>query len=117
MYIIHSKYLFVKFKIPHKYLMLKFCSSPFDTVNIHAPGLVGLCLCSGWHTRGFIGDLRSQSLTEIFKSKAVQEFRDTIFTQTFQYCNTHTCGKIWNLESIPNFDGIDKHPTLPTLRS
>jgi MoaA/NifB/PqqE/SkfB family radical SAM enzyme len=95
-------------------MMLKYCSSPFDTVNIHAPGLVGLCLCSGWHTQGFIGDLRTQSLKEIFKSKAVQEFRDTIFTQTFQYCNTHTCGKIWNLESVPNFDRIDKHPTLPT---
>jgi hypothetical protein len=44
----------------------------------------------------------------------MQEFRQTIRDQTFSHCRKDTCSKLWNLDSIENFDHIEQ-PRLPTI--
>lgn len=94
--------------------MLKFCGESFDTVNIHESGLVGPCLCKVWHTKGFMGNLNTNTLTELFSNEWIQEFRRTIFDQSFNHCNPDQCGKFWNLDQLVSLDHIDPLPVLPT---
>jgi radical SAM protein with 4Fe4S-binding SPASM domain len=93
--------------------MLKFCNSPFTTVAIHANGDVAPCLCNSWHTFGPVGNIRENSLEEIFNGKKMQEFRETIYDQSFKFCRKDACGKLWNLDQVKNFDHV-KTPKLPT---
>ena len=94
--------------------MYKFCNSPFKIVHIHGNGDVSPCLCRSWHKFGVAGNLHKNTLSEIFNNDRMQEFRQTIRDQTFSYCSKDTCGKIWNLDSIENFDHIEQ-PKLPTI--
>jgi radical SAM protein with 4Fe4S-binding SPASM domain len=93
--------------------MLKFCNSSFTTVAIHANGDVAPCLCKGWHTYGPVGNLHENSLEEIFNNEKMQKFRETIYDQSFKFCKKNTCGKLWNLDQVENFDHV-KIPKLPT---
>jgi sulfatase maturation enzyme AslB (radical SAM superfamily) len=113
MYIIHSKYLFVKLKILYKYLMLKYCSQPWNYVNIWSSGEVRLCLCPSWTKNGPIGILNSEtSLETIFSSARSTRFRNSIVDQSFKNCASH-CSNLWNLESKSNLDQLPI-PKLPT---
>ena len=94
--------------------MYKFCDSPWTTVNIVGDGNVRLCLCPGWQNKGFIGNLNEQSLKEMFASPWMQDFRQSIFDQTFRYCQSNACGKMWNLDAVENFDQVANYPELPT---
>ena len=80
---------------------------------IHSNGDVAPCLCRSWHTKGAIGNLKENSLEEIFSGPAMQEFRNSIIDQTFKFCRKDACGKLWNLDQVANFDNIEK-PRLPT---
>lgn len=94
--------------------MLKFCDSSFNIVHIHRNGEVSPCLCRAWHSYGPVGNLNQNSLREIFNGQKMTEFRKSIFDQTFVYCNKETCGKMWNLDHVPNFDDME-FPKLPTI--
>ena len=96
--------------------MLKFCSEPFDTVHIIANGNVSSCMCGDWNIYGSIGNLLTSSLVDIFQSSPIDNFRNSIYDQSFKFCNTNTCGKVWHLENISSFDSIVKN-TLPTTIS
>ena len=87
--------------------MLKFCNSPFTTVAIHANGDVAPCLCNAWHTYGAVGNIHKNSLEEIFNGEKMQEFRQTIYDQTFKFCRKDACGKLWNLDQVKNFDNVE----------
>ena len=90
------------------------CSnSPFTTVAIHANGDVTPCLCNVWHSYGEVGNLHDNSLEEIFNGEKMQEFRQTIYDQSFKFCRKDSCGKLWNLDQVENFDYV-KTPRLPT---
>ena len=93
--------------------MYKFCNSPFKIVHIHGNGDVSPCLCRSWHKFGVAGNLHKNTLSEIFNNDRMQEFKQTIRDQTFSYCSKDHCGKLWNLDSIENFDHIEQ-PKLPT---
>jgi radical SAM protein with 4Fe4S-binding SPASM domain len=75
-------------------------------VAIHANGDVAPCLCKGWHVYGPVGNLHENSLEEIFNGKKMQEFRETIYDQSFKFCKKNTCGKLWNLDQVENFDHV-----------
>jgi sulfatase maturation enzyme AslB (radical SAM superfamily) len=92
--------------------MFKFCSEPYDTVNIYNNGNVYSCLCGGWNTIGSIGNLLSESFADIFQSRQILKFRNSINDQSFNFCNPDRCGTFWSLpsfESLPNLTA-----TLPT---
>jgi sulfatase maturation enzyme AslB (radical SAM superfamily) len=98
----------------YKYRVYKFCNSPWTTISIKGNGDVGLCLCPAWHKKGVIGNLNEQSLGELFSSAWMTDFRQTIIDQSFKYCRQDTCGKIWNLDQVENFDHVVQYPGLPT---
>lgn len=95
--------------------MLKFCSSPYNTVAIHADASVSSCLCAGWHKYGSnMGNLNQNSLTEIFANHHFKNFRSSILDQSFKYCIKEECAKMWNLDQISDISAIDNYPKLPT---
>jgi len=94
--------------------MYKYCSAPFSEINIEANGDVNLCLCGAWNTKNPIGNIKETSLEELFNGEWVADFRETIYDQSFKYCDRNNCGKIWNLDEIETFDNI-KIPRLPTV--
>lgn len=85
--------------------MFTFCDSPFNIVHIHANGDVSPCLCRAWHNFGVVGNLKLNTLEEIFNNDKMQHFRQTIIDQAYTYCSKGTCGKLWNL------DQVDQLPT------
>lgn len=93
--------------------MLKFCNSPWTTVNIQRDGSVTMCLCPGWSKHSPIGNLNSQSLQEIFESNAVLGFRESIYDQSFKFCNDNFCGQWWNRSEVENFEHVVTR-SLPT---
>ena len=93
--------------------MLKFCSSPFDTVNISESGDVSLCLCKSWHTKGIMGNLNSNPLKELFVGQWASEFRHSVIDQTFRHCNPVQCGKFHNLDQVSQIDQTLLTPSLP----
>lgn len=94
--------------------MLNFCDSPFSTINIQNKGDVYLCLCRPWTTKGKIGNIYDTGLRELWNGEWMQDFRSTIYDQSFKYCNPDRCWKANNLDKIETFQGLDI-PALPTI--
>ena len=95
--------------------MLKFCSEPWDTINIHYDGQIGSCLCAAWNHVGWIGNIRTQTLKDIVNSYKITQFRKTIIDQSFKYCSKTDCGKLWNLDQVDDLDSVQIHQTdLPS---
>lgn len=96
--------------------MLKFCSSPWTTVNITANGQVSLCLCDRWAIKNTntIGNLHKNSLKSMFETGPVEKFRGSILDQSYRYCDSTQCPRIWNLEQVESFEIIKQYPNLPT---
>jgi MoaA/NifB/PqqE/SkfB family radical SAM enzyme len=93
--------------------MKKYCNEPFQLVNIEHNGDVSLCNCTSWHSLGIFGNLFDTSLEKIWTSSKAEMFRNSIFDQSFQYCNKVYCGKIWNLEEVDELPTT--WPRLPTI--
>lgn len=96
--------------------MLKFCDSPWTTVNIASDGQVSLCLCGRWAIRNTnaIGNLHKSSLKSMFETGPVKEFRNSILDQSYRYCDSSQCPRIWNLKQVESFDIVKTYPSLPT---
>ena len=94
--------------------MPKFCSAPWRTVHITATGDVYSCLCPGWSTKGALGNLHQNTLSEIVNASDAQMFRQSIVDQSFKYCIKTQCPELYNLEQVDNFDFLPTLPTLPT---
>ena len=94
--------------------MLKYCDSPFSTIHIENKGEVHLCLCEPWHTKGKIGNIYETGLSELWNSEWMQDFRNTVYDQSFKYCNPNSCWKVNNLDEIETFKNLDI-PKLPTI--
>jgi len=97
--------------------MLKFCSSPFNTVSILKGGYVCSCLCPGWHSfDANMGNLIDSSLKEIFSNMKFSLFRQSITDQSFKYCKKDQCAKLWNLDEVEDISNeIQFIPSLPTM--
>lgn len=84
---------------------MKYCSDPFEVVNIHSNGFVSPCLCNAWHTLGRnmktpSNNLNYVPLEELFNSQTVVKLRRSVIDQTFKYCDQTQCPKIWNLDQV-----------------
>jgi MoaA/NifB/PqqE/SkfB family radical SAM enzyme len=95
--------------------MLKFCSAPWDTIAIDQKGQVSSCLCASWHTRGYtFGNIIQTPLKDIFASQTFTTMRESVLDQSFRYCKKNECHRLWELESVENFNQISNIPLLPT---
>lgn len=94
--------------------MFKYCSAPWNDITIELNGDVYFCQCQPWTTLGPIGNLLQNSLREIFTNAKANLLRDSIFDQSFRFCDKNTCGYIWNLEEVENLAHI-KPATLPSM--
>jgi len=69
-----------------------FCSRPFEWFEVHGGprrGLVHLC-CQSWLDYP-VGDLRRQSVAEIWNGERAQEVRRSILDGSFRYCDHSVC--------------------------
>lgn len=68
-----------------------FCSKPFERFEVsrRQGGLVHLC-CSAWLSRS-VGNLKDQSVDEVWNSQAAQEIRASVHDGSFRYCNKQRC--------------------------
>lgn len=79
-----------------------FCRAPFEKIEISAKGDVHLC-CPGW-IRGPVGNLKTQSLDEIWNGERAREIRAAVTNGTFSECNSQTC---------PHLQAVDTGAKLP----
>jgi MoaA/NifB/PqqE/SkfB family radical SAM enzyme len=92
---------------------MKYCSDPFEVVNIHSNGFVSPCLCNAWHTLGRNMKTTSDNLNyipleDLFNGRTIVKLRESIIDQSFKYCDQTQCPKVWNL------DQVDQIPYLAT---
>jgi len=95
---------------------MKYCSAPFTTISVLRGGGISSCLCPGWHKFGdSMGNLLDNSLNEIFSNEHFNIFRQSIVNQSFEYCKSSECSKLWNLDTVDDvYETVKDLPTLPT---
>lgn len=71
----------------------KFCSLPFDTLQIDHDGDVQLCDCQ-YHMPYTIGNIYKNTLTEIWNSESGKKVRQSVLDEEFTYCS-------WNCSHLP----------------
>lgn len=92
-----------------------FCPKPFEFLSVHADGSAWVC-CHDWLDMP-IGNLREDSVAEVWNSESAQDIRRSILDGSFRYCNLETCpalvqGTLQRVESVSRLDHrelIDKH--------
>jgi MoaA/NifB/PqqE/SkfB family radical SAM enzyme len=96
--------------------MLKYCSAPYEIVNINENGDVKFCICPSWaeSPANLLGNYNDNvSLKELFCSDQAQEFRKTVTDQSYKFCYRNRCPDIHNLKEINDFSEINHAPDLP----
>jgi hypothetical protein len=95
--------------------MLKYCSAPYEIVNIDQSGNVKFCLCGSWAETpaNLLGNYHEATLRELFCSAQAQKFRKTVTDQTYDFCYRNRCPNIHNLKEIEDFSEINQTPELP----
>lgn len=71
----------------------KFCSQPFDTLQIDSDGDVQLCDCQ-LHMPYTIGNIYQNSLQEIWLSDRAEQVRQSVLDEDFTYCS-------WSCSLLP----------------
>lgn len=66
-----------------------FCSMPFEYVHIEDTGDVLPCCPSKF--RLSIGNLKSDSMQDVWSSRAAVAVRESIIDKSFRFCNYHAC--------------------------
>ena len=94
--------------------MLKYCSSPWNSIHIHPNGAISSCFCNAWHNKGSTGNILETSLTELFNSPWQEDFRNSIIDQSFKYCNKDICIDYLRREDVSNFNFLPSTIVLPT---
>ena len=67
-----------------------FCALPFEHFEVNVHGDVYVC-CPA-RLRKVIGNLKEQSIAEIWNSSAIQDIRSSILDGSYKYCNYQKCG-------------------------
>lgn len=95
---------------------MKYCSAPFETVNIHSNGTISSCLCNNWHTMGFsMGKINDDSIENVFNNQSFIKFRESIIDQSFKHCNKTQCPQIWNLDQVDKMPYVADDKLLPKV--
>jgi radical SAM protein with 4Fe4S-binding SPASM domain len=83
----------------------KFCSQPFDILQIDGDGDVQLCSCQ-YHMPYTIGNIYQNSLQDIWLSQAADDVRQSVLNENFTYCS-------WNCSILSHLP--DRPSSLPAL--
>jgi len=76
------------------------CPRPFDTVLIDKQGSCYACECQSWLPQS-IGNLQTQTLSEILKSKMAEHLQSSITDGTYRYCNDKQCAWLLDKKNAP----------------
>lgn len=97
-------------------IMSKICSAPWNTVAVVPGGDVYSCLCGAWTDR-VIGNLQTQSLTEIYKNSVMlDQLKSSVLDGSYRFCRADMCPNLHNLETAPVgvYQDQLQQPILPT---
>lgn len=94
--------------------MFKFCSSPWDSIQVRKDGQISSCLCPGWHKLNWdFGNLNDEPLSTVFNQGNFIEMRQSIMDQSFRHCN-QICYRLYSPDQYADQKDIPKFPNLPT---
>ena len=95
-----------------KNLSGRFCSRPFTQFDIYELGHAHSC-CSGWVTTP-LGNVKENSVQEVWNSEIAQEIRASIFDGSFKYCDHKLCPFIQN-GTLPTLEDAARDPFLKPI--
>ena len=90
------------------------CPYPFFTLSVNFNGTVSVC-CIDWSHSTIVGDLRKQSLYEIWNGKKLFEFR--VIHLKKERSRNRACKNCYHLSSILDNIDNDAHKILKKLQS
>lgn len=84
---LHNPFIEVQSKLKNK-----FCSKPFEFLEISESGEARVC-CSAWLPQS-IGNLSKNSIADLWNSQTAKAIRNSIHDGTFDYCRWSNCPEI-----------------------
>lgn len=94
---------------------MKICKQALYVQIIDGIGTVRAC---GWAGYYLLGNLRDNTLSEVYHSEAAKKFRQTLIDGTYDFCNEENCPYMANniLDSqIVEIDEIPEYPEIISL--
>ncbi len=94
---------------------MKICRQALYVQIIDGIGTVRAC---GWAGYYLLGNLRDNTMSEVFNSEAAKRFRQTLIDGTYDYCNEENCPYMANniLDSqLIELDEIPEYPEIVSL--
>ena len=93
---------------------MKICSQALYAQVIDGIGTVRAC---GWAGYYLFGNLRDNTMSEVFNSEAAKRFRQTLIDGTYDYCNEENCPYMANNTLESQLIEIDEIPEYPEILS
>ena len=93
---------------------MKICKQALYVQIIDGIGTVRAC---GWAGYYILGNLRDNTLSEVFHSEAAKRFRQTLIDGTYDFCNEENCPYMANDILDSQLIEIDKIPEYPGIIS
>lgn len=93
---------------------MKICKQALYVQIIDEIGDVRAC---GWAGYYLLGNLRDNSMAEVFNSEAAKRFRQTLIDGTYDYCNEENCPYMANNILDSQLIEIDEIPEYPEIVS
>jgi MoaA/NifB/PqqE/SkfB family radical SAM enzyme len=90
----------------------KFCSTPFNALQIDSDGDVQLCDCQ-LNMPYTIGNIYKNTLQEIWLGQSANQVRQSVIDGDFTYCNW-ACGSLHTLQTKPK-EGSISIPEFPRI--
>ena len=85
----------------------RFCRNPFRQLDLEPNGAAFAC-CSSWLPTT-MGNIKSQSLDEMWNGHAMQKVRESIYDGSFRYCRHDRCPVIMD-GRLPSIEEAEQHP-------
>lgn len=89
---------------------MKICKQALYVQIIDGIGTVRAC---GWAGYYLLGNLRDQTMAEVYNSEAAKRFRQTLIDGTYDYCNEENCPYMANNILDSMLIDIDEIPEYP----
>lgn len=101
-------------KCPERINLMKICKQALFVQVIDGIGTVRAC---GWAGYYLLGNLRDNTMKEIYNSEAAKKFRQTLIDGTYDFCNEENCPYMANNILDSQIIEIDEIPELPEIVS
>lgn len=93
---------------------MKICRQALYVQIIDGIGTVRAC---GWAGYYLLGNLRDNTMSEVYNSEAAKRFRQTLIEGTYDYCNEENCPYMANNILESQLVEIEKIPEYPEIVS